>query len=159
MTITGIDIVFIIVLLITVVRALVRGFVHEFMSMAAIILGIVTAVLLSGVVAVKIAPYIGNTTWTQVVAFLGLFLAVYIVVKIFESALNRLVERINLDSLDRALGFFLGMAEGLVLIFIIILIMRVQPFVDLTSVIDHSAFARVLLPLMPYASRMLKLSS
>jgi len=159
MTITGIDIVFIIILIFAVIRAIFRGFVHEFMSMAALILGIIVAVLLSGVVAVKIAPYIGNSSWTQIAAFLGLFLLVYVIVKIFERALNRLVEQINLDSLDRALGFFLGIAEGLVLIFIIILVLRIQPFFDLKTVIDRSVFARILLPLMPYASRVFNLSS
>jgi len=158
-TLTALDIVFIILLILVVMRAMFRGFVHEFMSMAAIIFGILAAVLLSGVVAVKLAPYIGRSFWTQIVAFLGLFLVVYVVVKIFEGGLNRLVERINLNSLDRALGFFLGLAEGLILIFVIILIMRAQPFFDFHAVVDHSLFAKVLLPLMPYASQVFQLGS
>jgi len=158
-SLTPLDIVFVILLILVVLRAMFRGFVHEFMSMAALILGILAAVLLSGIVAVKISPYIGNSYWTQIIAFLGLFLLVYVVVKLFEGGLNRVVERINLNSLDRALGFFLGLAEGLVLIFLVILVMRAQPFFDLHSVINQSLFAKVLLPLMPYATHVLQLGS
>ncbi|WP_455382805.1 CvpA family protein [Salinispira pacifica] len=159
MSLTPLDIVFIILLILVVMRAMFRGFVHEFMSMAALILGILAAVLLSGVVAVKLAPFLGGSYWTQIVAFLGLFLVVYVVVKIFEGGLNRLVERINLNSLDRALGFFLGVAEGLILIFVIILVMRAQPFFDLQGVVSHSVFARALLPLMPYANQVFRLGT
>ena len=99
--------------------------------------------------------YVDAAAWSQVIAFLGLFLSVYLVVKIFETALNRLVERINLDNLDHALGFFLGVAEGMLLIFVMLLLLQVQPFVSSEAVVRDSVFAEALLPLLPYASQLL----
>lgn len=151
----GIDIVFGILLVFAAMRSGIRGFVREFMSMAALILGIGIAVVFSGQVAMFVDQYLETAAWSQVVAFLGLFLAVYLGVKLFESALNRLVDRINLDNLDHALGFFLGVAEGLLLIFVLLLGLQVQPFFDSTAVVEESVFAEALMPLLPYASRLL----
>ncbi len=156
MDVTGIDIVFIVILLFTTIRAGIRGFVKELMSMAAVILGITAAVVFSGVVAAALVDYVESDAWSQVIAFLGLFLVVYVVVKIFETALNRLVERIHLDSLDHALGFFLGVVEGLVVVFVLLLLLQLQPFVSPDRMIAESVFAHFLLPLLPFAAELLQ---
>ena len=155
MDLSGLDIVFLIIVVFMALRAGFRGFVREFMSMAAVILGIAIAVLFSGVASVYVQPWIGAGGWSQVVSFLGLFLIVYLLVKIFENALNRIIERINLESLDRALGFFLGIAEGLLVCFILILVMQLQPFFETGVVIADSVLAQFLLPLLPYAERLI----
>lgn len=155
LNLSGLDIVFIVVIVFFALRVGIKGFVKEFMSMAALILGIAIAVLFSGVAAVYIQPYIGNGVWSQVVAFLGLFLITYVVVKLFESALYRIVEHINLESLDRALGFFLGIVEGIFAVFVLILLLDLQPVFDAETVLAESVFARTLIPLMPYAQRVI----
>lgn len=118
--------------------------------MASVILGISVAVLFSGVLAGYIDQIIGISPWSQVISFLGLFLLTYLAVKIFESALDRLIERIHLDSLDHALGFFLGIAEGLVLTFLLLLLIQVQPFVPPAALLEESLFANLMSPLFPY---------
>lgn len=155
MELTGLDIVFLIIVVFAALRAGFRGFVREFMSMAAVFLGIAIAVLFSGVAAVYVQPWIGAGAWSQVVSFLGLFLVVYLLVKIFESALNRIIERINLESLDKALGFFLGIVEGLLVSFILLLVLQLQPLFDTRQMIADSTLARYLLPLLPYAERLM----
>ncbi len=155
MDLTGLDIVFLIIIVFMALRAGFRGFVREFMSMAAVILGIAVAVLFSGIAAVYVQPWIGAGAWSQVVSFLGLFLVVYLLVKVFESALNRIVESINLESLDRALGFFLGVGEGLLASFILVLVLQLQPVFDTSEVIAGSVLAQFLLPLLPYAERLI----
>lgn len=157
MVLSALDFVFLAIIAILTIRAIVRGFVREFMSVAGLVLGIVVAILFSSVVARKLVPYLGASGWTQIAAFLGLFIVVYLIVKLFESGLNRLVEAINLDSLDRALGFFLGIVEGLIVVFVVLLLMRIQPFFDVTTAVGKSVFAQVLLPLMPYATKLLNI--
>ena len=151
----GLDIVFLIIIVIAAIRAGFRGFVKELLSTAALFGGIAVAVLFSGLAAVYIQPYVGAGPWAQVVAFLGLFLLVYVVLKVFESALNRLIERIHLENLDRALGFFLGLAEGLFLVFVLILVLQLQPLFDMERSISESVVARLLQPLLPYAERLM----
>ncbi len=155
MDVSGVDIVFIVILLFTTIRAGIRGFVRELMSMAAVILGITAAVVFSGIAAASLSRYVESEAWSQVIAFLGLFLVVYVMVKIFETALDRLVERINLDSLDHALGFFLGLVEGLVVVFVLLLVLQIQPFIAPDRIITESVFAHFLLPLLPFAAEFL----
>lgn len=155
MDLSGLDIVFLIIIVFLALRAAFRGFVRECLSMAAVILGIGVAVIFSGVVAVYVQPWTGSGAWSQVLSFLGLFLLVYLVVKIFESALDRLVEKIHLESLDRALGFFLGIAEGILLSFVLVLILQLQPVFDARAIIAESLMAQFLLPLLPYAERLI----
>jgi membrane protein required for colicin V production len=75
------------------------------------------------------------------------------VVKLFETALDRLVEHIHLESLDRALGFFLGVCEGVLVVFVLILLLQLQPLFDAKPVLAESVIARALYPLLPYAQR------
>jgi membrane protein required for colicin V production len=152
MDLAPIDVVFIAVVVFTTIRAGIRGFVRELLSMAAVILGIGCAVLFSGIASLYIDEYFGASVWSQVTAFLALFILVYIVVKIFEAVLNALIEKIHLDNLDHALGFLLGIAEGLVLVFVSILIIQIQPFIPPQHLIGESVLARVLLPLLPFAA-------
>lgn len=155
MAISGLDIVFIIVVAILAFRAAVRGFVKELLGTAALLLGIVGAVLFSGLASGLIDDLIGPTIWSQVIAFLAIFLLVYVVVKLFESALNKLIEKVHLDQLDRALGFFLGIVEGLVVVFVLLLLVQIQPFFDPEPIVAGSFFARIMLPFLPYAAQFL----
>ncbi|TFH04541.1 MAG: CvpA family protein [Spirochaetales bacterium] len=159
MEFAGIDIVFGIIIAILAFRAAIRGFVKELMGTAALFLGIIIAVLFSGMVSQLLDEFMGPTIWSQVIAFLGLFLVVYLVIKIFESALNKLIERIHLDQLDHALGFFLGIVEGLVVIFIILMLIQIQPFVEPESLMAGSLFGRILLPFLPFAQEFLRTGS
>jgi membrane protein required for colicin V production len=151
----AIDVVFALILAFTTLRAAFRGFVTELLSMASLILGIAAAVLFSGVVGAYLNRFLGESAWSQVAAFLAIFLVVYILLKVFENALHRLIEHIHLESLDHALGLFLGVLEGLLVTFVLILIIQVQPFFPPDSVLEGSAFARLLIPFLPYASEFL----
>ncbi len=159
MSFSGLDIVFIVIMVFFTLRVGIKGFVKEFMSVAALILGIAVAVLFSGLAAVYVQPYIGSGPWAQVVSFLGLFLITYVVVKLFETALYRLVENIHLESLDRALGFFLGICEGVLVVFFLILLLQLQPIFDAGPVLGDSDIARVLLPLLPYARQFIPIGT
>ncbi|NBC29434.1 MAG: CvpA family protein [Spirochaetes bacterium] len=152
MQFTAIDIVFALLVVFTTIRAGVRGFVREFMSMAAVGAGVLAAVLFSAMIAELIVGFFGSSAWSQIVAFLGIFVLAYAIVKLFEKGMQGLVERIHLESLDHALGLFLGVAEGLLLTFVAILVIQVQPFIHPEQLLQGSAFARLLLPFLPYAS-------
>lgn len=143
------DIVFGVVLLLAAVRCAFRGFIAEVMSMAALILGIGLAVLFSGTAAGYLEPYLGESLWNQVIGFLGIFLLVYLVVKIFEGALHRLFEKVRLERLDRALGFVLGVAEGLLVVSIAIILIYLQPFVPPERIVGNSIVTTVILRVLP----------
>jgi membrane protein required for colicin V production len=146
---SALDFVFGVVLLLAAVRCAFRGFIAEIMSMAALILGIGLAVLFSSTAAGYLEPYLGVSLWNQVIGFLGIFLLVYLVVKIFEGALHRLFENVHLERLDRALGFVLGVAEGLLVVSIAIILIYLQPFVPPERIVGNSVVTTVILRVLP----------
>jgi membrane protein required for colicin V production len=146
-----IDFVFGVVVVLLAIRAAFRGLVTELLSILAVLLGIAAAVLFSGVVAGLLEPYVGATGWTLVLAFVAVFVVVFLLVKLFETALKGLIERIHLNTLDHALGLILGVVEGVLLSYIVILIIDVQPLFDPQLLLADSLFARLLLPFLPFA--------
>ncbi|THB66273.1 MAG: CvpA family protein [Spirochaetaceae bacterium] len=145
------DIIFSLILAFMVIRAGFRGFVQEFMAVASILFGIVAAVWGTAPVASRLDLLLGESIWNNIIAFLGLFLLVYLITKLIERVLNDLVERIHLDSLDHALGLFFGAIEGLLLVSLLILLMQVQPLFSVDQLLADSLYADLLMPLAPYA--------
>ncbi|MEW5815723.1 MAG: CvpA family protein [Spirochaetota bacterium] len=155
MKIPPIDIFFGAILVIAAIRCAVRGFVTEIMSMAAVILGIGGAVLFSGSGGRIVERYFKLSNWNQIIAFLAIFLIIYLIVKIFEKAISGFIEHLNLGSLDQALGLFLGLIEGFLVITVIILIVEIQPFFDAGTILNQSFFSRIILSVLPYGAKVL----
>jgi membrane protein required for colicin V production len=80
------------------------------------------------------------------VAFAAIFIIVFVAIKLIESVLKDIIRRISLSAIDHLLGFFFGIAEGLVIVIIILVIITVQPLFDKDVVLDGSVFARLLMP-------------
>lgn len=146
-----IDIVFTLVIILLAIRGAIRGFITEFMSWAAVLSGLILGVLFSGLLSLAVAKITRSSymMWNQLIAFLVIFIAVYVVVKLFENGIDKLVEKINLENLDRVLGFFLGIVEGFVVVMIIVFVLDVQPFSDTRSLLDNSLYVKIILPLIP----------
>jgi membrane protein required for colicin V production len=73
---------------------------------------------------------------------------VFIAGKILDRIVKDIIERLHLDGLNRFLGIFLGFIEGLALISVILVVLRMQPLFDSSSLLGNSFFARVILPLV-----------
>jgi membrane protein required for colicin V production len=156
MDFSALDIVFVIILVIAAFRGAFRGFVTELLSAAAIILGIIGAVIFSKMVGELLATHLGLTQWSEIIAFLVIFLVVYLIIKIFEGALNNFIDKLKLGNLDRALGFFLGIVEGILLISVIVFLMTVQPLFETEEVLKDSVIAKIVLSFLPYGMAIIK---
>ena len=148
-----IDIVFALLVVIAAIRGAFRGFVTEVGSMAALILGFGAAIVLYKPVALLLDRQFGHSTWNQLIAFLLLFLLGYLLVKLIQRMLQNVIERLNLDRLDSALGFFLGVAEGLLVVAAVLFVINWQPFFDPGNLLGSSFFARMLFPVLPSPER------
>ncbi|MDC7228396.1 MAG: CvpA family protein [Spirochaetales bacterium] len=148
-TIIPIDIFFTAIILFMTIKAIIRGFVTEVMSIAAIGLGIILGVLFSALLGDFISSKFGESNWNQVIAFLIIFLVSYIVIKIFENGLNALVDKIHLDRLDRSLGLFFGILEGIVLVMIIVFVIEVQPLINTDKVESESWYIQMIHRFVP----------
>ncbi|MDR1933893.1 MAG: CvpA family protein [Spirochaetales bacterium] len=146
----ALDIVCGIIVLFMLIRGLLRGALAEFFSLGAIVAGIVAAVLFSASLGAAVEEYIGFNNWGRIIAFMALFLVTYVVMKIMEKILKGFVNSVNLQNLDKALGVFLGFAEGIALAALVISVLRLQPVFDLRNVFEGSFCVRNLAPVLTF---------
>ncbi len=156
MNIAAFDIVSLIILFLLAIRATFRGFLTEIMSMASVIVGIIIAVVFTRPVSLLLQDYIGNSFWNMIIAFLGLFLVSYIIIKIFESSLNTLIEKVQLEKLDQSLGFFLGLIEGFLLIVILVFALQAQQFYDVSILFTNSYASLIAEKIIPIGTKIIE---
>jgi membrane protein required for colicin V production len=148
MGLTVIDIVFLIIIAIFALRCALRGIVGELMSMAALVLGLLAAIFFfrktAELIRGKFIPDV--KALPEIISFIMVFIAVFAVIKIFETILKDIIERIQLGGVDRFLGFFLGVAEGLIIVCLLLFLIIVQPFVEPALILDGSFLADLLMP-------------
>lgn len=147
MTIAIFDMVMIALVMILTVRGAIKGFVSEFFSKAAVLLGALAAVLFFGRLSPYVVQVLGADVYPKAVSFLVIFLAVYLVVKLFQHLAGTAVQGETMTSLDRALGIFLGIAEGVVLVAVILMFLRAQKWFDARPILEGSLVDRLLGPL------------
>lgn len=148
MTFTGFDIALMIVVILVTVKVTMTGFVTEFFSKAAVIIGTTGAILFYRKLTTHIVRLIGPDSLSEVISFLVIFLLLYLVVKIIQQLLGSAIEGETMTNLDRALGFFLGIGEGVLLIIVILLLVEKQPWFDLGTLTADSMFASLLKPVI-----------
>jgi membrane protein required for colicin V production len=148
----ALDIVCGIIVLFMLLRGLLRGALAEIFSVGAIVVGIAAAVVFSARLGALVEERMGFNNWGRVIAFLGLFLVSYIGMKIIQKALKGFVDNVNLQNLDKALGFFLGLVEGVALAALLIFLLRLQPVFDLGGILAESLCARILDPLLIFVA-------
>lgn len=149
MEITAVDVVVVIIMLIAGIRCAFRGFVAEFMTFASIIISLVLAFAFASMLSPYLEPYIGDSLWTPLAAFLGIFLLSYIVLKLFEGGMYKLIDRIHLEKADQALGLFLGLIEGFLVVVLLYVLLKIQPLFDAAPLFQNSFFAPILEKILP----------
>ena len=142
------DLVFASIILLLAIKVTLSGFWSEFFSKAAVLAGGLAAVIGYRALAAVIVRHLGTDVLPEAIAFLVIFLAVYLLVIALQQLTGSLFEGESMTNLDRALGFFLGLAEGLLAVVVIIIALRSQPWFDTHYLLDGSMFARVLEPLL-----------
>jgi membrane protein required for colicin V production len=153
MSFAVIDMVFLVLLIVLAIRGAVRGFVTEIGSVAALVVGFGGAILFYKPLAGLIGRMFGSSMWNPLIAFLVLFLVLYLLIKALEHLLHAVFDKLNLERLDRAIGLFLGLAEGLLAVCVLLFLLNWQPFFEARRLLEHSLFARFLAPVLPSPQR------
>jgi membrane protein required for colicin V production len=116
MPITLLDIVLIVVMLISGLLAMVRGFMREVLSIIAWVLA-AGATLYSYAKLLPLAKqYFNNDIVATVAVIGGVFLITLLVVSVLTVRLSDMVLDSRVGALDRTLGFLFGLARGLVIV-------------------------------------------
>jgi membrane protein required for colicin V production len=132
------------------IRCYLKGIISELLSMAAVVLGLLTSLFFykngAAFIRVKYLPDI--KVIPEILAFIALFIIVFIIVKLIEILLKGVIEGVQLQGADHFLGIVFGFLEGLAVISLILFLLRVQPLFNPSVLLSDSFFARILLPLI-----------
>jgi membrane protein required for colicin V production len=144
------DIIFVALIVIFTLRCALKGFISELMSMASLVLGLLAALYFykngGEFVRAKFMP--GMKILPEVIAFIALFLIVFVTIKLLELMLKEIIEGIRLGGADRFLGILFGMVEGVIVVSLILFLLSVQPLFDPGPLLGKSFFATIRLPLI-----------
>ncbi len=146
-----IDIIFIVLIFILIIRCALRGFIKEIMSMASVVLSLLAALLFyqAGAAFVRTKILSDVAVLPELIAFVAIMVIVLLVIKILEHIIQDIISRINLlAGLDHALGLVFGLLEGLLLVSLILFVIGIQPLFNPDSLLEHSFFAKFLGPLV-----------
>ncbi|MGB6468566.1 MAG: CvpA family protein, partial [Xanthobacteraceae bacterium] len=116
MPITLLDIILIVVMLVSGLLAMVRGFMREVLSITAWILAAAATLYSYG----KLVPYAKEYFNSDVIAAIavvgGVFLITLLVVSVLTIKVSDMVLDSRVGALDRTLGFLFGLGRGLIIV-------------------------------------------
>jgi membrane protein required for colicin V production len=150
MNVNYLDIILVVVVIVLTIRCIYRGFIEESLSMAALVGGIAGGVLFSGLLASLLTGWIGPAVWNPIIGFLVAFLVIYLIVKLLEGAIQAFFDKFNLEKLDKVLGLFLGLIEGVLFCSLAVFVLywlRAFPYLNTAVLLKGSFTARLILPL------------
>ncbi|MGJ3233185.1 MAG: CvpA family protein [Oceanicaulis sp.] len=105
------------------VMALMRGFVREALTVTAFVAAALAALWTRPVFAGILEGPVGGAVLANAIAMATVFLLVYLAVSFVTSSLSKNVKRgEDVPTLDRTLGFVFGVARGLVLLGLLVLV-------------------------------------
>ena len=143
----GLDIVFALIIGLTLLRGLWRGAIREVSSLVALVAGFVLAGRFSTEAADLVQKGVNNPQIAAGLGYLGLFFAVYICVVLLGLLVHKVLHAVLLGWVDRLGGGCLGLAKGLLisclLLFVLTLVVsprsgwvadsRLSPYLNLLT--------------------------
>jgi len=116
MPITLLDIILLLVMLVSGLLAMIRGFMREILSIAA--WGIATLVTLYSFnrVAPITQQYISSDIVAKAVTIGGIFLITLLIVSVITVRISDMILDSRVGALDRTLGFLFGLGRGLIIV-------------------------------------------
>ncbi len=116
MPITLLDVILLVVMLISALLAMVRGFMREVLSIASWATAALVTVLAFPKVLPVVQGYLTNDLVAKGVTIGGVFLGTLIIVAIITIKISDMILDSRIGALDRTLGFLFGLARGLVIV-------------------------------------------
>ena len=145
------DLVFAILIFIMIIHGYAKGFVGEVFSWAALVLSLLAAVIFypRGSEFIR-ARVMENVRYVpEILAFIIIFLFVMFLVRMIERVFRDFVNKTKMGGVDKILGAFFGLMEGVVLSALIIFVLvTIRPLADFSKAIDDSVLAQILLPII-----------
>lgn len=124
----GADLVILGILLVSLVVSLVRGFIKEAFSILVWAAAIFAAFQVAGPFAEALEPVIDLPSARVIIAFAAVFVLVLVIGGLISFLVGKMVEKTGLSPTDRLFGALFGLARGLIIVVVAVMLMRVTPF-------------------------------
>src|SRR6202035_1557644 len=115
MPITLLDIILIVVMLISALLAMVRGFMREVLSITAWVLAAGATLYSYGKLLPLAKQHFNNDIVAAVAVVGGVFLVTFLIVSVLTVRISDMVLDSRVGALDRTLGFLFGLGRGLII--------------------------------------------
>ena len=122
-----VDWVLLLVVLVSTLISLKRGFVKEALSLGALVIAVFVARMFGGQVATLLGGIIAVPSVRLVVAYGSLFIATLAVGSMINHLISHVVAMTGLSGTDRLLGMVFGLARGLLIIVVIVGVLERAP--------------------------------
>jgi membrane protein required for colicin V production len=139
----------------SVVLSVMRGFTRELLALLAWVAAFVAATAASGTVAAWLANSISDESLRALTAFIVVFIGVLLLVSMLGLILSRMVRKAGLGVEDRLLGAVFGLARGLLIVMVAVLLAGLTPLPKQPAWVDAmlspplEALASALKPWLP----------
>ena len=127
------DYTLLVVVVVSALVGLMRGFVRETVSLLIWIAAFWLAMTYGTVVAERLAGLIHQPALRVVVAFVALFVGVLLVGMVMNRLLASLLKKTGLQISDRLLGVIFGLARGVLVVALVMVLVELTPLVDSES--------------------------
>ena len=148
-----IDLIIVIILIISLVRGFIDGFVREVASLAALILGIWGAIRFSSFTAGKLYDWFDMTgQYVGLIAFLITFGVIVIIIHFIGIIADKIIDTVSLGFLNRILGIVFGLFKSVLIMSVFFVILNAidarKPFLPKTT-IEESKFYNPIADIAP----------
>jgi len=116
------DLAVIVIVGLSVLLSLIRGLVREVLALAAWVVAFLAANLMAGQIAPLLPAAISTEELRLLVGFAGVFVAVLVAMSVLAIVASKLVKSAGLGLEDRLLGGVFGLARGLLVVMILVLL-------------------------------------
>lgn len=124
-SLAGFDLFALLVLFVSGVMALMRGFVREALTITAFVGAALAALWSQPVMGAVAREFISSALIANLIAMAVVFLIVYLAISFVTSSLSRNVkEGQEVNVVDRSLGFVFGVVRGILLLGLIVLVFK-----------------------------------
>ena len=153
MQLIWIDWVMLVIVSISALISIKRGFVREALSLLGWVVALVISRMFVDELSALLADMIESAQWRVGLAFTILFAGTLICFALFNHLVNEFIRMTGLSGLDRILGMIFGILRGLILVVVILSIGRIFAFDDLWS---ESEFVTYFDPVIEMAGQLVK---
>ncbi len=138
-----IDVIFLAIILVFAIVSAIKGFINAIFNKLCWILGLIAAFLFYKMLSVPMMDFVKNQIASDVLSFLVIFIAVFLFIKIIQTILSKVFDGEIMKGLDRSLGFFFGLVEGIVIVYVFIFLALKQPWFPKPEFLTSSIFVKM----------------